>query len=252
MQKQVIKSSTKNSETRCESVMNPFRVQATQQPVTHYTLFINGALEDHEQVEDIITALDIAEEHDFITVHLSSPGGNVDVGNSIIFAMNRCKAHIHVCGAGSICSMAPFILFEADSFEIEPYASLMFHSISFGNFAEGVDVEKYAKFVNKKARQMFEERLTGFFSQEEIDGILIRKDEIWMAAEEFCSRFEKRQEYLASQQEQCVDRETEEPSSVPAYDQIGSYPSEEEMEELASISESVKKSCNCISCSCSE
>ena len=150
--------------------------------------------------------------------------------------------------------MAPFFLFEADSFEIEPYASLMFHSISFGNFAEGVDVEKYAKFVNKKARQMFEERLTGFFTQEEIDGILVRKDEIWMDAEEFCSRFEKRQEYLASQQEQCVGGETEEPTSIPSYDQIGNYdyPTEEELEELASVTEKVKKSCSCISCKCND
>ena len=102
MRKNIKKQFANNSEDMFVIPSRKLTVQATQQPVTHYTLLINGALEDHEQVEDIITALDIAEEHDFITIHLSSPGGNVDVGNSIIFAMNRCKAHIHVCGAGSI------------------------------------------------------------------------------------------------------------------------------------------------------
>lgn len=179
-----------------DSYVVPFSVQAIPQTVTEYKIHINGALEDHTQVEDVITVLDLAEEHDRVTIYLSSPGGNVDVGNSIIHAMEKCRAEIYIIGSGSICSMAPFLLFSADGFELEPYTSIMFHSITFGNCAEGVDVEKYAKFVNKKTKQMFVDRLEGFFSKEEIDGILDRKDEIWMDCDEFIERFEARREFL--------------------------------------------------------
>jgi len=191
-----------------ENLVVPFSVQAIPQTVTEYKIHINGALEDHTQVEDVITVLDLAEEHDRVTIYLSSPGGNVDVGNSIIHAMEKCRAEIYVVGSGSICSMAPFILFSADGFELEPYTSVMFHSISFGQYAEGVDVEKYAKFVNRKAKQMFTDRLEGFFSKEEIDNILDRKDEIWMDADEFVERFEKRQEFLRNKfKEQTEDHQ---------------------------------------------
>jgi len=184
----------------------PFSVQTIPHTSVEYKIHINGELVDHAQIEDVITVLDLAEEQDRVTIYLSSPGGNVDVGNSIVHAMEKCRAEIYVVGSGSICSMAPFILFSADGFELEPYTSVMFHSISFGNYAEGVDVEKYAKFVNRKAKQMFTDRLEGFFSKEEIDNILDRKDEIWMDADEFVERFEKRQEFLQNKfKEQAED-----------------------------------------------
>ena len=184
----------------------PFSVQTIPHTSVEYKIHINGELVDHAQIEDVITVLDLAEEQDRVTIYLSSPGGNVDVGNSIVHAMEKCRAEIYVVGSGSICSMAPFILFSADGFELEPYTSVMFHSISFGQYAEGVDVEKYAKFVNRKAKQMFTDRLEGFFSKEEIDNILDRKDEIWMDADEFVERFEKRQEFLQNKfKEQAED-----------------------------------------------
>lgn len=176
-----------------------YTVVAIPRTAMDYTIFINDAIKNGKQVEEVVTALNMANEEDTVLIHLSSPGGCVSTGNQIISAIENCRSHVHVHCSGQVCSMAPFIVLAANSFTCEEYTQFMFHTISFGTFSEGVDVEKYSAFVNKQTRKMFEDRLNGFFTEEEIDGILLRKDEVWMDAEEFVNRANAQQEFLSEE-----------------------------------------------------
>lgn len=193
----------------------PFSVRATQHVSTHYICDVFGAFESLSDIEETLFVLGIAEEHDNVTLRLNSPGGQHIVGDALIMAMRNCAAPIHIQCSGVAASYATFVLLQADSFEISPFADILCHSASFGYGGKMSETKDAIDFQYRQAEKMIRHYYEGFFTEEEINRI-IGGYEHFMTVEEFVERFQARNEYLASLENECecgqcgVDEEQEE------------------------------------------
>lgn len=180
----------------------PFSVRATQHVSTHYICDVFGAFESLSDIEETLFVLGIAEEHDNVTLRLNSPGGQHIVGDALIMAMRNCAAPIHIQCSGVAASYATFVLLQADSFEISPFADILCHSASFGYGGKMSETKDAIDFQYRQAEKMIRHYYEGFFTEEEINRI-IGGYEHFMTVEEFVERFQARNEYLASLENEC-------------------------------------------------
>jgi ATP-dependent protease ClpP protease subunit len=188
----------------------PYSVKAVQRISTDYTVNIIDTIETMSDVEDVLFALGIAEEQDTVTINLNCNGGNVYVGDSIIHAMNNCKAPVRVIASGVVASFATFILLEASQFEISPFCEILCHSASFGSYGKMHDTKEHVDFSYKQCKRLLEHYYRHFLTEDEIEDMVVNKREIWMDADEFVTRYEKRnQAYLEEQSEENNEEFTE-------------------------------------------
>ena len=188
----------------------PYSVRTVQRISTDYSVSIIDTIETMSDVEDVLFALSIAEEQDTVTINLNCNGGNVYVGDSIIHAMNNCKAPVRVIASGVVASFATFILLEANQFEISPFCEILCHSASFGSYGKMHDTKEHVDFSYKQCKRLLEHYYRHFLTEEEINDMVVNKREIWMDADEFVTRYEKRnQAYLEEQSEENNEEFTE-------------------------------------------
>lgn len=190
-----------------------FPVYVKQSVSNTYSLYLDSSINTAEEMRDMINALLYAQENDEVLLHINSPGGSVDGGLALLNAINLCSAPVTIIGSGSICSMVAIILCDANAFQLMPFTSVMFHSVSFGYAAEASSVLKYAEFTKKQSEDMMTYYCLGVLTEEELDGIFNRKDELWMGVAEFTERFKRK---LEAQQrvDEYLEAEDIDPSSV--------------------------------------
>lgn len=169
--------------------ITPFVVISSPNTYKH-DIYIHNGLEQPDELISILDVLYSASENDQVIIHLNSGGGSVNSLDTLLSAIEGCPAHIHVNATGCIASAATFILLSADSFELSPYTSLLFHSCTFGVYGESQDNLEYVQFVHKENERLMRDYYRHLFTEEEIDDIIINKRQKWITAEEFSQRFE--------------------------------------------------------------
>lgn len=182
-----------------------YPVFGTQRVSTDYNIFIDSTLTSPQEMRLAVQAMMTAQPEDNITVHINSYGGCVDSGQTFLNATRYCNAPIHMIASGSICSMAAIILSCADSFSIDPFASVMFHSVSFSTGGPAHDVVSYSQFTKKRAESLMSFCCIGILTAQELEDIFERKREIWLDAQQFTDRFRRKlkaQEQLQNTVEQ--------------------------------------------------
>jgi len=184
--------SRQNSDTTQIDTGSEFPVLVDTKQIHRFNIFIDNALHDCQEMRSAVQVLGMAQQDDFVTVHLNTPGGSVDSGLAFLNAMQQCEAPVHITGTGTIASMGAIILSACESFQLEPFSSIMYHSVSFGYASDAVDVVNYAKFTKEQSEQMMAYYCVGILSAQELDGIFNRKDVIWLNAEQFSERFRRK------------------------------------------------------------
>ena len=109
-----------------------FPVLITDRPSRQYTCFVDNLIESNQDFRYTIHSLYSATEEDSVTIHLGTPGGSISAMQAFLHAKNNCKANVHIIATGEICSAGAIILCDADSYELDPFASILLHSASFG------------------------------------------------------------------------------------------------------------------------
>lgn len=176
----------------------PFQARVFERVHHDYVLPIGDSLDSQVDVEQAIAILHSAEEGDTVTILLSCLGGSHHVGDGLLYAMQKCKVPIHVIGTSNIASYATFVLLEADSFELSPFCDLLFHSASFGAHGKMADTLQQAEFTFKQCEKMLRYYYKHFFTEEELNRIIYDKYEHHMDVDEFCKRFELRNQALSA------------------------------------------------------
>lgn len=253
-----MKKNIKNFQEEQEHLMTHFRpraiVREISPPMYEFSFPIDTEISSLDQYDELISILRNASEEDAVVLTINSPGGSLHTAQVIIDEIKESKAFTVAAVAGECASAATMIALACKHLYTTENSSWLFHNMSsFGIGGKNSDVIAFAEHSRKLAIRIAEQHYKDFLPQDVIQNLL-KGEEIYMFGDEVMALWEKRQEYLASQQEQCVDGETEEPSSIPSHGQIGNYdyPTEEELEELAAVAEKVKKSCSCISCKCND
>lgn len=187
----------------------PFQVRMFERVSAEWHIPIGDAIESQLDLEQGIAALYAAEENDQVIIHLNCDGGNADIGDSFLYAMSKCKAPIHCVVTGRAASLATFILLEADSYEISPFATILCHSASYGSVGKMADTLQHAEFTFKQCEKMLRHYYHHFLTEEEIDRIINQKYEHLMDAEEFQARFQRRNELMEAEIKEAVDKHGE-------------------------------------------
>lgn len=174
-----------------------------------HNFYIYGPVSsDINDYVDMITILDISEEHDRINIFLNTPGGALDTAISIIHAMMRSRAQI-VCHAdGMVASAGTLIFFAAQTYVIYPYATFMFH-----DGAMGIQGKINESMKNIAATSQLIERLAydlyiPVFNEDEVVDILEGRDH-YCDSQEMLERIQSAAEQNA---------ETEQEESQPEVD----------------------------------
>lgn len=174
----------------------PFAVHARGSMSYNYVIDVFGGLDNLSDIQDAIYALSIAEEDDTVQINLNSPGGSIHIADTLIMAMKKCLAPVHIIASGQICSAATFIILSADSFEISPFTTIMCHSASYGFGGSMEDVRNYTEFQFNQCMKTLRYYYFGFLSGEEIHDLVYNKRELWMDSKEFVQRFKNRMEAI--------------------------------------------------------
>ena len=169
--------------------ITPFVVVSAPSTYRHQ-IYIHNSLEQPDEMIAILDILYSASKEDEVVIHLNSGGGSIDSLDTLLSAIASCPAHIHVVATGTIASAATFILLASDSFEISPFATLLFHACSFGVYGEAQDNLEYVQFVHKESERLMRSYYRHIFTEEEIDDIIFNKRQKWITSKEFEDRFE--------------------------------------------------------------
>ncbi len=200
--------------------INPFLVSAEEQISIKYKPRIWGNIETTEDFLFVIEVLETAKENDIVELHVSSMGGSIDAISTLIHAMQKCEAPIHVVMTGSVCSAGTIPMFFSDSWEAGEYTSFMFHEAILGSPAETMSANKaYTAHIHKFCEKMMRDIYEGFFTEEELCEIFSGK-QIWLLPEDVSTRFKIRMELF---DKKCEDNicEEDEPLTVCDDDEGG-------------------------------
>jgi len=181
----------------------PFSVYATTRQSVDYVVNLWDSLEVLSDLDEALMVLSLANEEDTVTLRLNCDGGSHNVGDALIMAMQACKCEVHVIASGRIASYGTFILLSADSFEISPFATIMCHAASFGSYGKQGAVKEHVMFEHEQCVKMIKHYYKYFLTESEITRLLEEGHDLWMDAEEFIKRFNKRNELIAAEQDSC-------------------------------------------------
>lgn len=180
-----------------EDTPEPFDVSYTPVRAGTYIINLNRAIEDVSQFEFAIQAMDMAGEEDEIEIRLQSPGGSMDATDAFIHAMNGCKAHIHTIATGNCSSAASAILLSSESFELSDGFSSLIHAGSLGMSGAYNEFAASTTFYNKFMPNWVRRTYMGFLSELEIENLILGRD-VWLSAEDWIERHDKRNDWIAA------------------------------------------------------
>jgi ATP-dependent protease ClpP protease subunit len=173
-----------------------------------HNFYLYGPIsDDANNYVDMITVMDIADEHDKINLFINTVGGALHTTISIIHAMMRSEAQI-VCHAdGTVASAGTLIFFAAQTYVIYPYSNFMFHDGAMGTYGKINEGMKNIAASSKLVERLASDLYIPVFSQEEVDIILEGRD-YYCSSEEMLERVHNAAQEEESEQE--ADPETKE------------------------------------------
>lgn len=160
-----------------------------------YRIEIDDVINDVSQFSTAIQALQMAEEHDDVEIHLQCAGGNVDASGAFLHAMRKCRANIHIVASGGVHSAGTHILLEGDSFELAANFNSLIHNGSSGSIGNLNEYHSKSDFDKGFLRKQYFEIYEGFLSQKEFDDIMAGQN-LWLDAEAWVTRAEARSKYF--------------------------------------------------------
>jgi ATP-dependent protease ClpP protease subunit len=181
----------------------PFDVSYIPVRCGTYIINLNRAIEEVAQFDYAIQAMNMANEDDEIEIRLQCPGGSLDATDALIHAMRSCKAPIHTVATGNCSSAASAILLESHSFELSDGFSSLIHCGSLGAGGAFNEFNASTKFHQEFMPSWMRKTYNGFLTDEEIEG-LIKGQDIWLNAEQWGERYNKRNEWAAKIMEEAM------------------------------------------------
>lgn len=156
-----------------------------------YEFYISGEIEDPECYIDMFDIARHAQHTDTLKFYLNSCGGNLFTAIQFLRVLMETEAHVVVSIEGAAMSAATLLFLAADSVEITPYSSIMFHDYSGGMWGKGGDMNRQMIHERKWSETLFKEIYEDFLTPTEIDSMLDGK-ELWMDSDEVLKRMETR------------------------------------------------------------
>lgn len=129
-------------------------------------------------------------EYDHIIVHISSPGGLLDVSLQLYESLLLTPALVEVSVEGPCCSGASMIMMAADILSITPASYVMCHAFRGGFVGKANEIFANSEFSKPWFQSVVTDVYKDFLSKAEIDRMLNGED-FYFTAQEVSDRFTK-------------------------------------------------------------
>jgi ATP-dependent protease ClpP protease subunit len=184
-----------------EDMNVPFDVSYLPEKTGRWIIEINDGIESSGQFDYAVRALELADEDNPVQVNLQCPGGSLDAADRFIHAMRKCRGHIHIVATGGCHSAATLILLEADSFELSENFNALIHCGSLGTIGNLNEYTAQTTFSAQFMPNVFRKSYEGFLTEEELEG-MIKGCDIWVDAQGWVDRWNRRNDYFKAKVEE--------------------------------------------------
>lgn len=131
-----------------------------------------------------------SSEYDHIVVHISSPGGLLNVSLQLYESLLMCPALVEISVEGPCCSGASMIMMAADILSITPTSYVMCHAFSGGFIGKANEIFANSEFSKPWFKNTVTEIYKDFMTKDEIERMLNGED-FYFTAHEVLDRFTK-------------------------------------------------------------
>lgn len=179
----------------------PYQHYEQTYEVTKIHFYLNSKITSPDQYSDMIHRINTATDHDEITIHINTPGGDVATGIQIIGAMRNTPARVITSLEGVGASMGATIFLAGDEMAVHDMSYLMFHNYSSGAFGKGHEITTQIAAVNDWMGSIINTIWKPFITDDEVEQIISGRD-LYIQAPEVRDRLIKMRDILAAQQAQ--------------------------------------------------
>jgi len=177
-------------------------------------LYVHESIESPTDVVPIVDTLRQLEEGDLVTMYVSGVGGCVSSVDLLLHEMTAAQmrgVEIHAVCTGLSASAYTFIPLHATSFELSEGFNALIHCGSVGVGGTLAEAKASSAFTIKYMESRLRAIYKDFLSEQEIEDVLAGKD-MWLTAEDWCTRFTERNERMEAmmQEAQCGEQLCEE------------------------------------------
>lgn len=153
--------------------------------------YLSGTLGPPEDYIEVFDAIRHAQDEDIVKIYINSCGGDLFTCIQFLRVLSDTDAFVVASIEGACMSAATMIFLSADSFEITPHSSVMFHNYSGGTYGKGGEQFDQVIHDRKWSETLLNEIYEDFLTPDEIKALLANKD-IWMNSEETAKRMNAR------------------------------------------------------------
>lgn len=172
----------------------PFQVDTIQNITYTYNLFVYGHIESAFDFVNVITVLQQATPDDEVNLYLSGQGGCLSGVDAVLHAIESAThrgVDVHCICSGMVASAFTFIPLVCSSFELAMGTHFLLHCGSVGNGGTLSEYRVSSNFHVNYMETRFKEMYEHFLTETEMEDMLKGVD-LWLTAEEFSMRYEKR------------------------------------------------------------
>lgn len=180
---------------------SPYQTYEQSITVKHYHFYLSSAIGSPDKYTDMIFKINNAAEHDQVSIHLNTVGGQISTGVQIINAMKNSKATITTILESEAYSLGTLIFLSGDEMVLNENCRMMFHTFAGGFGGKGSDMISEMASTVDWFIQLGREIYIPFLSEEEFTALL-RGEDLWMTTPEIKSRLIKMSEINESKQKE--------------------------------------------------
>ncbi len=159
-----------------------------------YTIRLYGEFDSLERFIPALETLEQAQDGDVVYLHLQGSGGDMDIADAILQAMNECEARVVVRASGRCHSAASLILLSATEFTLSDNFNCLIHCGSVGTNGTLSEFREHSRFYITSMEKMLSEAYKGFLTEDELSDLIGGRD-FFLDKEAFLERWHKREEW---------------------------------------------------------
>ena len=165
---------------------------AYERPVARMIdFYLTGNIGEAKEYQDWNQMLRTCHDHDIVTIHINSNGGDIFTAIQLMKAISDSPATVVASVEGMCMSAATFIFLVADICEIAEHSHFMFHNYSSGNWGKGHELLAVTQADDRWARNLMKKTYKGFFTDNEIEKIIDGRD-VWLTPDEVIKKLDRR------------------------------------------------------------
>ncbi len=142
----------------------------------HLEYRLYDEISEFSDYEDFIDDLAQMSSQDKVTLKINSGGGRIDVGHTIVQAVQSTKAYVRCVVAHASYSMASIIALAGDELIMMPRSLLMFHNYSTGYGGKGGELIQGALASDEYIKSIMSDVCTPFLTRDEMRKIAQDRD----------------------------------------------------------------------------